>query len=104
LIAAYSEGLGVLGPVDQSLIRTAALLSLKLESLEEALASGQPVDSDELIRLASTSRRALQAVSAKATVKPAEQAYSTRAAAASAVDNDGEADDGDDDQEETEGR
>jgi len=65
LIAAYSADLGELSQVDQALIRTAATLTLKLELIEADLASGKPVDSDELIRLASTSRRALAAVSAK---------------------------------------
>jgi hypothetical protein len=65
LIAAYSRDLGDLSQVDQALIRTAATLTLKMELLEADLASGRPVDSDELIRLASTSRRALAAVSAK---------------------------------------
>lgn len=67
LIAAYAKDLGELSQVDQALIRTAATLTLKMEMVEAALASGQHVDSDELIRLASTSRRALAAVSAKAT-------------------------------------
>jgi hypothetical protein len=66
LIEAYSLGLGDLTPVDQTLVRTAAVVALRLEMLEADLASGKPVDSDELIRLASTSRRALAAVSAKA--------------------------------------
>jgi hypothetical protein len=103
LIAAYSKDLGELSQVDQALVRTAATITLKLELVEADLASGKPVDSDELIRLASTSRRALPAVTAKAIPDAGQnplQAYlATRAAAASAVDIDGEADDGDDEEE-----
>jgi hypothetical protein len=66
LVAAYADGLGELNQVDKALVRTAALLSLKLEMMEHDMASGLAVSSDDLIRLASTSRRALAAVSAKA--------------------------------------
>jgi len=66
LVAAYSEGLGELGPVDRALVSTAAALTFKMELLEADLVAGKPVKTDDLIRLASTSRRALAAVSAKA--------------------------------------
>lgn len=49
-----------------AMIRTAAALTLKSEQMQAALIAGQAIDSDVLIRLASTSRRALAAVSAKA--------------------------------------
>jgi hypothetical protein len=93
LIAAFAKDLGELSQVDQALIRTAATLTLKMEMIEAALAGGQHVDSDELIRLASTSRRALAAVTAKA--KPAGgnalQTYlDARAAAAAATEEDGD--------------
>jgi hypothetical protein len=66
LIASFSEGLGDLSTIDKALIRTAAALTYKMETIENDLAAGKPVASDDLIRLASTSRRALAAVSAKA--------------------------------------
>ena len=94
LIASFSEGLGELSPVDQAMVRTAAVVSLKLELVEADLASGKPVDSDELIRLASTSRRALAAVSAKAVDrKPATMTiadYMANKAAALQSDDDGD--------------
>jgi len=99
LIAAYAKDLGELSQVDQTLIRTAATLTLKLELVEADLASGKPVDSDELIRLASTSRRALAAVSAKAidrkpaTVTLAEH-LARRAEALQPDDDDGDDDAG----------
>ena len=76
------------------MVRTAAVVSLKLELVEADLASGKPVDSDELIRLASTSRRALAAVSAKAVDrKPATMTiadYMANKAAALQSDDDGD--------------
>jgi len=67
LVRAFSADLGGnLSEADMALIRTAAGLTLKSELLQNAMAAGDHVDSDELIRLASTSRRALAAVSAKA--------------------------------------
>jgi hypothetical protein len=76
LIVAYSADLGgeLTTQVDKALVRTAAILTLKMEMLEHDLASGKVVSSDDLIRLASTSRRALAAVSAKAVnLQPASQ-------------------------------
>ena len=67
LVAAFSADLGDnLSEADLAMVRTAAALTLKSEQIQADLAAGLPVDSDALIRLASTSRRALQAVSAKA--------------------------------------
>jgi hypothetical protein len=91
LIVSYSADLGELNQVDKALVRTAAVLTLKLEIIENDLAAGKPVDADELIRLASTSRRALAAVSAKAVDrKPAAMTLAdhlAKRAAALEVDN-----------------
>jgi hypothetical protein len=97
LISAYSADLaGELSQVDQTLIRTAATLTLKMELVEADLASGKTVDSDELIRLASTSRRALAAVTATVTDrKPSGETlpqYLARKAAERDDDGDGEDD------------
>jgi hypothetical protein len=67
LVRAHEASLGGnLSEIDMALVRTAAALTLKSEQLQADLAAGKDVDSDALIRLASTSRRALAAVSAKA--------------------------------------
>jgi hypothetical protein len=67
LVAAFSVDVGDdLSEADMAMIRTAAALTLKSEQLQADLAAGKDVDSDALIRLASTSRRALAAVSAAA--------------------------------------
>jgi hypothetical protein len=72
LIAAFSEGMGDLSEADRALIRNAATLTLKMELLQADLVAGLPVDADQLIRLAGTSKRALAAVIAKgADKKPA---------------------------------
>jgi hypothetical protein len=66
LIAAYSADLGDnLSESDMAMVRTAAALTLKSEQMQAALAAGENVDSDALIRLAGTTRRSLQAISAK---------------------------------------
>jgi hypothetical protein len=94
LVAAFSADLGDnLSEADLALVRTAAALTLKSEQIQADLAAGLPVDSDALIRLASTSRRALAAVSAKAIErKPAgtmtlQEYLSAKAAAAEPVDD-----------------
>jgi hypothetical protein len=95
LVAAFSADLGDdLSENDLAMVRTAAALTLKSEQIQADLAAGLPVDSDALIRLASTSRRALAAVSAKAIErKPAGgnalQNYLDARAAAAADDEDG---------------
>jgi hypothetical protein len=66
LISAFSEGFGDLSEADMALVRTAATLTLKMELLQADLVAGLPVDADQLIRLAGTSKRALAAVTAKA--------------------------------------
>jgi hypothetical protein len=51
----------------RSLIRQASTLLLKSEQMQEAVVRGEPVDSDALIRMASTAKRVLAAISAKRT-------------------------------------
>jgi ribosomal protein L12E/L44/L45/RPP1/RPP2 len=68
LIAAFSADLGDnLSESDLAMVRTAAGLTLKSEQMQAALVAGLDIDSDSLIRLAGTTRRALAAISAKAT-------------------------------------
>jgi hypothetical protein len=55
-----------LSAADQSLIKTAAGLVLQTELLQSAIARGEAVDSDELVRVSSEARRALSAVRSKA--------------------------------------
>jgi hypothetical protein len=57
---------GELLPSERALVETAATLTLRAERLRADIVAGESVDDDLLIRLASTSRRALAAVSAKA--------------------------------------
>ena len=97
LVASFAADLGDnLSESDMALVRTAAGLTLKSEQMQADLAAGLPVDSDALIRLASTSRRALAAVSAKAIErKPAgtmtlqDYLAAKQAAAAQTDDDDG---------------
>ncbi len=55
---------GDLCEADRSLIRQAATLLLKSEQMQEAVVRGEPVDSDALIRMASTAKRVLAAITA----------------------------------------
>jgi hypothetical protein len=101
LIAAFSSDLGDLSEADLAMVRTAAALTLKSEQIQADLAAGLPVDSGALIRLASTSRRALAAVSAKAIArKPAgamtlQEYMAAKAAAAAELVSDNDDDDAD---------
>jgi hypothetical protein len=68
---------GDLCEADRSLIRQAATLLLKSEQMQEMVVRGEPVDSDALIRMASTAKRVLAAISAKsAKRKPARPSFS----------------------------
>ncbi len=63
LMVAFAEpygGLAALSEPDQALVRQAASLTLESERLQAAIARGEPVDGDLLIRLASEARRALK--------------------------------------------
>ena len=55
-------GFDALGEGDRWAVRSAAALLLRLEQLQAAMARGQEVDADLLIRLNSEARRALDAV------------------------------------------
>jgi preprotein translocase subunit SecA len=102
LVAAFSADLGDdLSEADMAAVRTAAALTLKSEQIQADLAAGIHVDSDALIRLASTSRRALAAVSAKALErKPASTMTLADYMAAKQAEHDALADD-DDHEDET---
>jgi hypothetical protein len=91
LIEAFSEGLGELSEADLAMVRTAAALTIKSEQLQAALAAGEAVDSDALIRLAGTTRRSLAAISAKRQDKPAPTLADYMAARAAELEEDDEA-------------
>jgi hypothetical protein len=68
---------GDLSEADRSLIKQAATLLLKSEQMQEAVVRGEPVDSDALIRMASTAKRILAAISAKSAKRgPARPTFS----------------------------
>ena len=73
LVRAYeAEVGGDLTEVDRGLIRQAAALTFKAETLQSDLVNGVPVDGDQLIRLTGTAKRILSAIAEKAsTRKPA---------------------------------
>jgi hypothetical protein len=65
-------GGGPLSVIDTGLIRTAAAISLRIESLQVAIVTGAPTDDDEIVRLSSEHRRILSTLRAKASKrKPA---------------------------------
>jgi hypothetical protein len=64
-------GGGELSATDQALVETAATVKLRIEHLAELMKAGEDVDTDQLVRLASTVKRLLGAISAKAKSKPA---------------------------------
>jgi hypothetical protein len=98
LVAAFSADLGELNESDLAMVKTAATLALKMEQLTADVVNGKPVDADQLIRLAGTSRRALAAVSAKASDRkpggqnPLQAYLAARAAAQSDDDADNDED------------
>ena len=57
--AAELGGLAVLSEPERALVRQAAGLTLQTERLQVAIAKGEKIDPDELIRLSSEARRAL---------------------------------------------
>jgi hypothetical protein len=75
-----SEFDGNLREADRSLIRQAATLLLKSEQMQEAVVRGEPVDSDALIRMASTAKRVLAAISAKSDKRQAASGHDALAA------------------------
>jgi hypothetical protein len=67
LVRAYeAEVGGNLTEVERGLIRQAAALTFKAETLQSDLVNGNPVDGDQLIRLTGTAKRILSAIGEKA--------------------------------------
>ncbi len=60
--AAELGGLATLSEPERALVRQAAGLTLQTERLQVAIAKGEKIDPDELIRLASEARRALNGI------------------------------------------
>jgi hypothetical protein len=73
LIAAYSAEIGgELTQFDVAMVKQAAALSIRGEMMQAAIVNGEPVNSDDLIRLSSEVRRILDAIGEKASKrKPA---------------------------------
>jgi hypothetical protein len=72
------------------LVEQAAMLQLRVEQLRADIIAGRPVDDDQIIRMASTARRALSQIKAKS--KPAgamtlQDYLAAKAAAAELVDD-----------------
>lgn len=68
------EAGGTVSEVERDLIRQAAGLTLRAEQMQAAIVRGEPIDNDQLIRISSTAKRILEAISAKAAKRaPAEQ-------------------------------
>ena len=59
-------GFDSLSEADRGLVRTAAMLALRLEALQADMARGAIVDPDALIRLSSEARRALEMIRGRA--------------------------------------
>lgn len=67
LIQAFqSEIGGELTEIERGLVKQAAALTLRAEGMQADIVNGVHVDTDALIRLTSTSKRILTAISAKA--------------------------------------
>jgi hypothetical protein len=95
IVAAFTGEIGgELTESERSLVEQAALLQLRCEQLRADVISGKPVDDDLLIRLASTSRRALSKITAK--TKPATGESLAQYMARKQAEHDALADDGDD--------
>src|SRR3954453_4619578 len=72
LVRAYeAEVGGNLTEVERGLIRQAAALTFKAETLQSDLVNGNPVDGDQLIRLTGTAKRILSAIGEKASKRKA---------------------------------
>lgn len=62
LMSSFAAGLGGIDALSESelaLVRQAASVTMRAEELQSAIARGEAVDPDELIRLSNTSRRLL---------------------------------------------
>jgi hypothetical protein len=67
LIQLYEAEIGgEMSEVERGLIKQAAALTMTAERMQADIINGLPVDSDALIRLTSTAKRVLGAISAKA--------------------------------------
>lgn len=60
------EAGGALTEIERDLVRQAAGLTLRGEQLQAAVVRGEVVDTDQLIRISSTAKRILEAITAKA--------------------------------------
>ena len=66
LCRAFEEELGgSLNEVELGLVKQAATLTLRAEQMQSAVVRGEMVDSDQLIRLSSTSKRILTSLAEK---------------------------------------
>jgi hypothetical protein len=66
LVEEYARDLGgVLSEAERSLIRQAAGLQMEAERLQEAIARGEVVDPDQMIRISGTSKRLLQIIASR---------------------------------------
>jgi hypothetical protein len=61
-VASEFGGLPVLADGARSMVRQAAVLMLRSEQLQAAVIRGDPVNDDQLIRLSSEARRAVDAL------------------------------------------
>jgi hypothetical protein len=81
LVDLYSAEVGgVLTETEMAMIKTAAALAIQGEMMQAAIINGEPVNTDDLIRLSSEVRRILDAIAEKAGKRkpaavPALQAY-----------------------------
>jgi hypothetical protein len=67
LIQLYEAEIGGnLTEVERGLVRQAAALTMRAEQLQADIVNGKPVDGDQLIRVTSTAKRILGAISARA--------------------------------------
>jgi hypothetical protein len=70
-ISADLGGMAALSEAERGLVRQAASLIMRAEQLQSAIARGEQVDPDELIRLTNTVRRTLAGGAASTSSKPA---------------------------------
>jgi hypothetical protein len=74
LLQSFSADLGgmaALSEAERGLVRQAASLMMRAEQLQAAIARGERVDPDELIRLTNTVRRTLAGLAKRERPKPA---------------------------------
>lgn len=72
LVEQFEAELGAdLSAADRELVKTAAGLVLRREQMEQAVIKGEPVDGDQMVRLASEARRILSKVKASKKAKSA---------------------------------